>query len=155
MPDDPHILQSYALFGGVSDNELPIIESLLETEHYDNGDYLCRQSESGDRLFLIMSGSVEILSEAPDGEPARLAIRSRGDSIGEMTLIDIQPRSASIRALEPVTVKSLSHMKLQQLYDTHQQLFILIIMNIAREISRRLRSMNALVSSTLYGNPDC
>jgi len=150
-----HPLQSYALFGGVCDQKLPIINSLLKTEHYSTGEYLCRKGDSGDRLFLIISGSVEILSENPDGDPVCLAIRRQGDSIGEMTLIDIQTRSASIRARETICVRSLSHADLQQLYDSHQQLYILIIMNIAREISRRLRSMNNLVCSTLYGNADC
>ncbi|OMH39112.1 cyclic nucleotide-binding domain-containing protein [Motiliproteus sp. MSK22-1] len=143
-------LQSYALFGGVSDDELPVIESLLKTEHFATGEYLCHQGDPGDRLFLILSGSVEILSESANGELTCLAVRKQGESIGEMTLIDIQNRSASIRALEKVTVRSLSHFDLQQLYESHQQLFILIIMNIAREISRRLRTMNALLCSALY-----
>ena len=159
MTKDPHKtlyqpLQSYALFGGVSDDELPIIESLLKTEHFAPGEYLCHQGDSGDRLFLILSGSVEILNESANGESACLAIRKQGESIGEMTLIDIQNRSASIRALEEVTVRSLSHLDLQQLYENHQQLFILIIMNIAREISRRLRTMNALLCSTLYDHQE-
>ncbi len=150
---DRKLLQSYALFGGVSDSQFSTLEALLQTEHYPAGAYLFHQGDPGDRLYLIIAGTVEVLNEA-DGSTTQLSVRGVGDSIGEMTLIDIQNRSASVRALEPVTVLSLGHYDLQCLYDSDNQLFVLIIMNIAREISRRLRSMNALLSSTLYAGKE-
>ncbi len=147
---DDQLLLSWPLFGGVSQSGIRKVQALLKSEQYPQGCYLFHQGDPGDRLFLIIAGRVEVLDESSPGRSTRLAIREVGDSIGEMTLIDIQNRSASVRALEPVTVLSLSHADLHRLYESDQQLFILIIMNIAREISRRLRSVDALLSSTLY-----
>ncbi len=144
-------LQSCPLFGGVSDQQLPVIRRLLQPQSYEPGSYLFNQGDKGDRLFLITQGRVEVLEQYPDHPPVKLAIRQAGDSIGEMCLIDIQNRSASVKALDTVEVLTLSHADIHQLYQQDTQLYVLIIMNIAREISRRLRAMDTLLGSTLYG----
>ncbi|MEH6648563.1 MAG: cyclic nucleotide-binding domain-containing protein [Motiliproteus sp.] len=147
---DRSFLQSHALFGGISDSDIAIVEAQLKNEQFASGEYLFRQGDAGDRLLLICKGSVEILDEEGHATPVRLAVRGVGNSIGEMALIDIQSRSASVRALEPVTAMSLSCQSLLSIYQSTPELFTQIIVNIAREISRRLRSMDALLSSALY-----
>ncbi|MEH6626011.1 MAG: cyclic nucleotide-binding domain-containing protein [Motiliproteus sp.] len=143
-------LQSCPLFGGVSDQQLPLIKRFLNTQSYAPGSYLFHQGDSGDQLFLITQGQVEVLEQSNGHPQVRLAIREAGDSIGEMCLIDNQNRSASVKALDAVEVLSLSNADIHRLYQHDAQLYLLIIMNIAREISRRLRSMDALLGSTLY-----
>ncbi|MEH6823483.1 MAG: cyclic nucleotide-binding domain-containing protein [Motiliproteus sp.] len=151
---DPVFLQAHALFGGVSDEQIPILVAHLNQEQYPPGAYLFHQEDAADRLFLITQGSVEVLSQTGAAEPVRLAVRGIGESIGEMALIDVQNRSASVRTLEPVVVLSLSHASLEQIYQAEPGLFTQIILNIAREISRRLRSMDALLGCALYETSD-
>ena len=79
---------------------------------------------------------------------------NEGDTFGEMELIDIQNRSASVRALENLTVLTLSNEDMYEIFERNQAAFIIIPMNIAREINRRLRKMDALVASSLYSDPD-
>jgi CRP-like cAMP-binding protein len=86
-------------------------------------------------------------------EQVSLAIFGKGDTIGEMELIDIQPRSASVRALENVLTLSLSHQDIYQIYKNNRNAFTMLVLNIAREISRRLRRMDALVGSSLFSAP--
>lgn len=147
---DRSFLQSHALFGGISDSDIAIVEAQLKQEQFASGDYLFRQGEPGDRLLLICRGSVEVLDEEGHATPVQLAVRGVGNSIGEMALIDIQSRSASVRALESVSAVSLSCQSLLSIYQSTPELFTQIIVNIAREISRRLRCMDALLSSALY-----
>jgi CRP-like cAMP-binding protein len=147
---DSSFLQSHALFGGISNEQITIVISHLEQQSFAAGSYLFRQGDSADRLFLICQGTVEVLDETNTANPVRLAVRGVGDSIGEMALIDVQNRSASIRTLEPVQTLSLSCHDLLKIHQCAPQLFTQIIINIAREISRRLRSMDALLSSALY-----
>jgi CRP-like cAMP-binding protein len=150
-------LQSHALFGGIGDSDMGAIRKLLKEERFLEGQFLAKEGEQGDRLYFICAGSVEILKKisGPDGtdEQGRLAVLGRGDAVCEMELVDIQSRSASVRALEDVSALSLSHGDFYKIYKNNRDAFIMLVLNIAREISRRLRRMDALVGSALFSQP--
>lgn len=146
-------LQSNALFGGLSDDEIDLIVPMLEEEHYSAGDFIIREGEDGDRLHFIVSGSVEVIKTGTRDNKTthrQLAVFGPGDTFGEMELIDIQRRSASVRAIEDVSALSLSNKNMYKLYHQNLKTYTMIIMNIAREISRRLRHMDDLIASALY-----
>jgi len=144
-------LQSHALFGGVGTDELEAIIPLLHEEKYAIGDYVVREGENGSCMYFIRTGAAEVLKSSPTGEEElRLAVLNEGDTFGEMELIDVQNRSASIRAIENLVVLVLSSDDLYDIFQENPSAFVIILMNIAREISRRLRKMDALVASSLY-----
>ncbi|WP_210396958.1 cyclic nucleotide-binding domain-containing protein [Motiliproteus sediminis] len=143
-------LQSYAMFGGVSDQQLIVLSRLLKAETFPEGAFLFHQGDKADRLFFIQQGQVEVLNRLSDDTLVPLAKRQEGDSIGEMAIIDQQNRSASVRALESVTVLSLSCAALSELHRTDPELYTLMLMNLARELSRRLRATDAVVASSLF-----
>jgi hypothetical protein len=96
-------LQDQALFGGVDDRAMAVIIPLLSELSFAAGEAIVREGDDGDSLFIICSGSVEVLkaSAAEDGHvEKRLAVLKVGDVFGEMELIDLQRRSATVRALE-------------------------------------------------------
>jgi CRP-like cAMP-binding protein len=68
-----------------------------------------------------------------------LATCERGATFGEMELLDTQNRSASVTALEPTETVELTSMKLYQVFLQDADVFRMIIMNLARDLSRRLR----------------
>src|SRR5262249_30478825 len=68
-----------------------------------------------------------------------LAVLKRGDCVGEMSLIDIQPRSATVRAVSDSALYLLEHAEIGKLYSSDLEAYTLLVLNIAREISRRLR----------------
>ncbi len=147
-------LRSHALFGGLTDEQLEFVVPLLEEVSFEEGEFVVREGEPGSRLFFICEGRVEVVkqvSAANGGGLRRLAVLRTGDTFGEMELIDIQPRSASVRALEPVGALALSNRDMYRLSKTDLMTFTMITMNIAREISRRLRRMDAFVVDSLFG----
>lgn len=144
-------LQSHALFGGVGATELEAIIPLLKEERYPSGAFVVRENDQGGCMYFIREGTAEVLKRSTaTGDELRLATLDEGDTFGEMELIDVQTRSASVRALEPLTVFSLSNEDLYEIFQENQATFIIILMNIAREISRRLRKMDALVASSPF-----
>lgn len=150
-------LRSHSLFGGISDEGIEVIKPLLKEEHFPKGEFIVKEGESGDRLYFICEGSVEILKEikTPEGvTQGTLAVLETGDTFGEMELIDIQCRSATVRALKDVTAQSLSNKDMFTIYKSNLETFTMIILNLAREISRRLRNMDVLVGSSLYSAPE-
>jgi CRP-like cAMP-binding protein len=149
-------LQSHALFGGIGDVDIKAIQKHLQEERFSQGEFLAKEGEAGDRLYFICKGSVEVLKKvhnSPGFEQVTLAVFGKGDTIGEMELIDIQARSASVRALEDVLALSLSNQAMYEIYKEHLDVFAMLVLNIAREISRRLRRMDALVDSSLFSSP--
>lgn len=140
-------LQANALFGGLTDLQMPPVIALLKEESFATGDLIVREGEPGDRMHFILSGTAEVVKDATpditdDDETARLIVLKPGAAFGEMSLIDTQARSASVRALEPVATLSLSNRDLHKLYRSHPEIFTMIILNLARELSRRLRQMD-------------
>lgn len=146
-PDLIVFMQSHALFGGLDDAAMAKVLPLLREEAFETGALIVREGEPGDRMHFILSGSAEVVKDATpdirdDHEFAQLSTLRAGDAFGEMGLIDVQARSASVAALEPVRTASLSNKDLHRLYRTDPELFVMIILNLARELSRRLRKMN-------------
>jgi CRP/FNR family transcriptional regulator, cyclic AMP receptor protein len=67
--------------------------------------------------------------------------------VGEMSLIDIQPRSATVRAVAPSVLLRLEHSEIGKLYRSHPEVYTLLVLNIAREISRRLRRADQVLAN--------
>jgi CRP/FNR family cyclic AMP-dependent transcriptional regulator len=149
-------LQSHALFGGITDADIEQIIPLLKEETFDKGAFIIREDEDGDMLHFIIEGSVEVVKRTHDDKEdsyQKLAIFGPGDTFGEMELIDIQKRSASVRALEDVSALTLSNKDMYKLYHSNLKAYTMIIMNIAREISRRLRNMDRFLDRSLHLGP--
>ena len=133
-------LQANALFGGFTDEDLDVILPLLEEESFPAGHCIIREGETGDRLYFIEKGRVEIRKRTRDGERC-VAELGPGDEFGEMELIDIRPRSATVRALDDVVTLSLTNKNLLRLYHDNAEIFARLVLNLAREISRRFRKV--------------
>jgi CRP/FNR family transcriptional regulator, cyclic AMP receptor protein len=145
-------LQANALFGGLSDVQMPAVIALLKEESFAAGDLVVREGEHGDRIHFILSGTAEVVKHATpgiadDNSTARLVVLKPGAAFGEMSFIDTQPRSASVRTMEPVQTLSLANRDMHKLYRTHPEIFTMIILNLARELSRRLRQMDDRAAS--------
>jgi CRP-like cAMP-binding protein len=146
-------LKSHCLFGGLSEDEVTMLRPFLKEEHYEGEEEIVKEGDRGDRLYFIYEGSVEVLKRIETrGGPAvqRIATLGVGDTFGEMELLDVQPSIATIRALEPTAVLTLSNMDLYRISKINLKTYTMIILNLARAISRRLRRMDALVAGSLF-----
>ena len=94
-------LQEQPLFGGVDDHAMEAIVPLLREVTFAAGEVIVREGDDGDTMFLICTGAVEVLKAGPevdDGPGRRIAVLGVGDVFGEMEVIDMQRRSATVRA---------------------------------------------------------
>ena len=98
-------LQQQPLFGAVDDRAMLAIMPLMRELEFAAGEVIVEEGQDGDSLFVICSGSVEVLKAGPATDDVfgkRIAVLKVGDVFGEMELLDTQHRSATVRALEPV-----------------------------------------------------
>lgn len=139
------------LFLGLSDQDKDRIAKLAEELEFSDGELICREGEDGDALFLIDEGSVDVVVHA--GQPNEKVLASlsgggaetfsyEGDFFGEMSLIDIEPRSASVRSKGPCRVVRITAMEFMETFSNDPGAHLMVITNIARILSRRLRDTN-------------
>jgi signal transduction histidine kinase len=105
------------LFAGLSDEDLTRICSESTDVGLAAGEVLFREGEAGDRAFVVASGQVEVL-KATGSRDALLAVRSAGDVIGEMALLEQAPRSATVRARGEAELVSIPRAALDELLTT-------------------------------------
>ncbi|TVQ20056.1 MAG: cyclic nucleotide-binding domain-containing protein [Spirochaetaceae bacterium] len=140
-------LKRCSLFGGITEHAFDTLRPHLKYIRFDAGTAIVTEGSLNDRIYFIESGSVEIVKRTHGGLDApvrRLTTMGPGDTFGEMELIDIQPCAATVRSLEPTETLSLSNHDLYRVSQVDMKTYALIVMNLARDISRRLRHMDDL-----------
>ncbi len=136
---DPATLQRYSLFGGLTVEQIESIRPLLGQEGYAAGEAIINEGEANDRIRFVMEGRVAVT------RAGRLIIEiGEGETFGEMEVLDVMPSVASVRATSPTLVTTISNKGLREMYKIDARVFALIIMNLARDLSRRLRRMDEL-----------
>ena len=141
--------EAIPLLGGLSREEREHVLAMMRPETFPAGAEIVREGDLADALYLIDEGEVEVVKASPAGEPQVIAVLRPGDCFGEMAVIDIQPRSASARARTPTRVRALRVRDLHGLCEWRMSAYLMVVMNIAREISRRLRCTDALLADFL------
>jgi CRP-like cAMP-binding protein len=136
---DPELLVQIPIFGGLPDGVLGRIIGAAKIVAVEAGAKIIEEGELASGMFIVADGELEICKRGRNGAEFCLAVLRRGACVGEMSLIDIQPRSATVRALGPSLLYVLDQGQIAKLYATDLEAYTLLVLNIAREISRRLR----------------
>lgn len=95
------VLSQVPLFHDLTRHELQVLSVNCRERDYPAGATLLRQGETGIGLFIITNGKVQITQLGPDGNVRDLGTFERGAVLGEMSLLDDLPRTATAVALEP------------------------------------------------------
>jgi CRP/FNR family cyclic AMP-dependent transcriptional regulator len=146
---DFDFLKRCSLFGGLTDAAIEHIRALMLRQRFPAGGVILSEGSVNDRIYFIEKGRVEITKAAPpDGRPGSRHIvdMASGDVFGEMELIDIQPCEATVRAVEETVTLSLSNRDLYLVSKFDMKTYALMIMNLARDLSRRLRHTDFLLA---------
>ncbi|GHV89266.1 hypothetical protein AGMMS50267_16260 [Spirochaetia bacterium] len=142
---EPADLRKHSFFGGLEPEQIETILSLMKQETFEQGTDIIVEGQPNDKIFFILEGRTEGCLNG-----VRLFEFDEGTAFGEMAVLDIMASAATIRALVPTRVMSLSNRGLHELYKKDLKVFAIVIMNLARDLSRRLRRMNAEFVSTRH-----
>jgi CRP/FNR family transcriptional regulator, cyclic AMP receptor protein len=133
------MLQRMPIFGAIRDDVLEFLLARAGSSAVTRGNAFFREGEPGDRMFVLEDGEAAVVKGWRDSE-VRLHMLAPGDCFGEMALMDLYPRSASVIAETDCKAIELTPDALMQLFEHDLEQFALIQMNIGREVCRRLRS---------------
>lgn len=144
---DPATLREVGLFGGIDDATLGVLCHELPVEWIGVGTRVVTEGDPAREMFVVLDGELEVLKKSRGGTEIRVAMLGPGGWFGEMSIIDVQPRSASVRVLAPSRIVRLSAENVERLlYRRDLKAYSLFVMNIARELSRRLRVADGILA---------
>ncbi len=132
------LLENVDLLEGLSWRETGQLGAYLQAYEAEPGCVVFHEGEAGTYLCLLVRGTVKTSKHGNDGE-ALVAVEGKGRSIGEMALIDGEPRSASCAVTETATLLLLTRAAFERLCEQHPALGCKLVLRIARLMSRRLR----------------
>lgn len=142
--DEPVAVAAMDIVSSLDAREIALLESVLEKRTYGAREKIIREGESADSLFLLAAGTVSVYLKLTNGaREKRLSSISPGLAFGELSLLDGRVRSADVVADVPVVCYVLSTEKLNALAIDHPEIRNKLILNIARELSTRLRRADA------------
>jgi CRP/FNR family cyclic AMP-dependent transcriptional regulator len=139
-------LAEIGLFGALDAPMLEHLASTLRLATPDAGDVVFREGDKGSEMYVVLHGEFEVLKRSKQGIDARVAMLGTGDWFGEMSILDVHNRSATVRALSPSRLLVISASDLDAMYRRDVRSYALLVLNIARELSRRLRVADGILA---------
>lgn len=140
MDNNIALLLKVFFFRDLSADELLSIMAITRREHYSMGQRVFEAGSPSDSLYIIKSGSVMVKNG-----PLVLATLGVGDTIGEMSFVDRESRSATVAAIEETELMQVSFAVLESLFETYPQMAGKIYKAIALSLSQRLRDMDEII----------
>ena len=140
--DHTEILGSVELFEGITPAELQAISLICKEITFTSGDVITQQGETGEDLYIVLEGFVEVLHSgtAPEQSPRTIVHLGKGQIFGEMALVDHGPRSATVRAASDPTALLMIHCDdFEQECEENHHLGYVVMRNIAADLSFKLR----------------
>ena len=138
MNSSIELLQAMPVFGGVREEILTFLLGLSSEVEVAAGEFFFHQDDAAQSMFVLEAGQAAVV-KSWKGHQYLLSQLGKGDCFGEMSLMDMRQRSASVIAVEDCQAIELSWASLYALYQRDLEQFVVIQMNIGREVSRRLR----------------
>jgi CRP-like cAMP-binding protein len=140
-----HFLDENPLLAGLSDAAITYLAAKSKSSSYRKNELVFSEGDFGNEMYFILKGSVQVICHYKQTNQTQLSTLTVGSFFGEMCMLETLPRSASIVTCEPCQLISISSLALLKLYETSPQQYGLIILNIARDLSRRIRSLNTRI----------
>ena len=131
------LLKKVTIFSGIDNKSLKQIYSKCDIVKKRKGDVIIEEGTDATEIFILLKGSVKIALDI-EKDPIEIVDLGPGSCIGEASVIGIQKHCASVILIEDSELLVLSRELLMDIYSQDKELFSLLILNIARELARRL-----------------
>ena len=146
-PDLKAFLVATPFFGGLLDASLDLLISMLVERRFDVGANVVAEGEPGRSMYIVHSGELVVSKLGVSGRAIRMTGLGPGDFFGEMTLIEMQNRSATVVAESSTALYELTAGNLYTYYKADIHAYVMVMQNINRELCRRLRSADNRVAA--------
>jgi CRP-like cAMP-binding protein len=143
-PDVRTLLRNVSIFAHLDDAALAGVARFVEVREFPAGAVIVGQDDPGEALYVLARGRVKVVLYGESGREIILSLfREPGDFFGEMSLLDDQPRSATVIALERSTLLSLKRADFHKHLEGQPRTALAVL----AELSRRLRRADEVIGN--------
>ena len=135
-------LTSAPLLAGIQMPALELLAAEGIVESFEPGILIVKEGDPGHSFFVLVEGEVEVVKVSGSGHDVPLARLKARTFFGEMCVVDPVPRSASVRTLTTVKVVEIRAGTLHRLFQKMPDQYATMILNLARDLARRLRRLD-------------
>jgi len=144
-------LKAVPFFTQLSDRELDVVRAVSVEKNYPRSAVVLTEGEMGDSLYMIQTGKVKVFIGDEDGREIILKILGPGSFFGEMSMIDKQPRSASVTTLETSTFLVLQHNAFEKCVEQAPRIAQMVMQVLAQRVREADRKIGTLAMMDVYG----
>lgn len=149
MVDD--VLMQAPLFSALDPESATALRAATSVTRLGKGQVLFHEGERGDRLYVVEDGKVKLGTTSSDGRETLLAVVGPGEMIGELSLFDPGPRTATATALTDTSLRGLGHDALRPWLTGRPEVAEPLLQALARRLRRTNEAMSDLVFSDVPG----
>ena len=135
------VVQNYSLFNGLEQEQIDSILALMAEETYEAGTDIIAEGSQNCKIYFILEGRVAAVRNG-----IILQEIDEGAFFGEMEVLDVNPSAATVTSLAHTRVMVLSIDALGEIYESDLKTYSFIIMNLARDLSRKLRRLDSMLA---------
>lgn len=140
------------MFSSLPDEDMQLLADYLQGYRITSGTIVFSEADPGSFMFLLIRGEMELYKADTNGHVQDLVNVTRGNTVGEMSIIDQQPRSATCIAREDSLVLVLNRQNFETILNKHPELAVQLLSRLARLLSQRLRDQNVQMADFVGGN---
>lgn len=144
--DPRELLESVSIFSSLSAREIDALIEITTTRRLGPKEVLFRKGDPGNQLYGVLSGRLKVLATGRAGRELVFGVMGPGDVIGEIAMMDSEPRSASVVALETSELLTLHRRELIPFLEQHPKVAI----HLAGVLAGRVRRLSAYAEDSFF-----
>jgi len=144
------LLAGVPFFSGLAEDDLEQIAEHATPESFRRGALIISDGDPADALYVVINGRVKVFLGSDDGKEVVLTILGPGESFGEIALLDEEPRSASVAAMEKTTVLVIRRDRFLELLRENSDLSWTMIRSLSHLVRRLTGSVQSLALNDVY-----
>ena len=140
------LLSGVSIFASLDERELDALIQVTTTRRVAAKEVLFRKGDPGNQLYGVMSGRLKVMATGKDGKELVFGVMGAGEVIGEIAIVDSEPRSATVVALEASELLTLHRRELLPFLERHPKVAI----QLAAVLARRVRRLSAYAEDSIF-----
>jgi len=140
------VLRRAPLFEALSEEDYGALRAGVSTVLLSRGERLFSEGDTGDKLYIILSGKIKLTKAAPDGRENLLSVHGPGEMFGELSLFDPIPRTSSATAVTNAELAGVAHEDLRSWLTTRPEVAI----HLLQALAKRLRRINEVKADLVF-----
>jgi CRP/FNR family cyclic AMP-dependent transcriptional regulator len=145
------VLKAVPLFSSFPDDQLRMLTSVVGRRSVPRSTTVMASGDPTDSLYIVLSGRLKVLMSDAEGKEVILSIIGPGEFFGEMGLIDDAPRSASVLAIEPCELLSISKRDFKKCMSENFEMSMAVMRGLVRRLREADRKIGSLALLDVYG----